>query len=290
MSSKTNENLDYAKYVINNKNSLSQKIYKITDDEKNKFTILELQQRCRMMGTLIHPESKNNKNDFENQEIYKEAFGIALSAAHRMFSEIVLPFTEKEKTGSAISTENKEKGEDLIIKMFHEKVDKNQQSKKSKKKNDFYLDDYFTKSLSLRMQFMSKIIKFEKSDQQPFVYEDFDLEIQHKELQATSIFLYDHVNLLQAPYQNEDNNPSLKINAYSTVMYHSDLWRFGKDRWLNDTNIFGATRLFQNQFPASDKINIFEPQFYTLAASTDYNRLSSIFFIQKWRNVIKRAP
>ena len=111
-----------------------------------------------------------------------------------MFSEIVLPFTEKEKTGSAISTENKEKGEDLIIKMFHEKVDKNQQSKKSKKKNDFYLDDYFTKSLSLRMQFMSKIIKFEKSDQQPFVYEDFDLEIQHKELQATSIFIYDRIN------------------------------------------------------------------------------------------------
>ena len=73
-------------------------------------------------------------------------------------------------------------------------------------------------------------------------------------------------------------------------MYHSDLWRLGKERWLNDTNIFGATRLFQEQFPNSEKIKIFEPQFYTLAASTDYNRLSSIFFIQKWRNAIKRAP
>ena len=52
-----NINLEYARYVIDNKDSTSHKIYKITDDEKNNFTILELQQRCRMMGTLIHPES-----------------------------------------------------------------------------------------------------------------------------------------------------------------------------------------------------------------------------------------
>ena len=282
MSSKTNQNLDYAQYLINNKDSSPHKICKIDDDDKETLTILQLQQKCKAMGTLIHPESKKNKNDLENQEIYKEAFGIALSAAHRMFAEIVPPYTEKEKNRSAISTENNENGEELIIKMFHEKVDENQQSKKSKTHNDVYIDEYFTKSLSLKMQFKSKIIKFENSDQQPaFVYEDFDLEIQHKELQATSIFLYDHVNLLQAPYQNEDNNPSLKINNYSTLMYHSDLWRLGKERWLNDNNIFGASQLFQKQFPNSEKIKIFEPQFYTLAEPTDYNRLSSIFFSYK---------
>ena len=280
LSSKTNHNLDYAKYVIKNKDSSPHKIYKIEGDDKT-LPILQLQHKCKEMGTLIHPQSKNNKHDVENQEIYKEAFHIALSAAQRMFAEKVSLRTEEEENGSVISAENNENGEELIIKMFHDKVDQSQQLEKSKTNKDSIVDEYFTKSLSLKMQFLSRIIKFENTDQQPFVYEDFDLKIHHKKLQATSIFLYDHVNLLQAPYQNEENNPSLKIDDYSTVMYHSDLWRLGKERWLNDNNIFGASRLFQKQFPDSEKIKIFEPQFYTLAKSTDYKRLSSIFFHTK---------
>ena len=68
----------------------------------------------------------------------------------------------------------------MIIRIFHEKVDENQQSKKSKTNNDVYIDNYFTKSLSLKMQFMSQIRKFENSDLQPFAYEESDWKYDTK--------------------------------------------------------------------------------------------------------------
>ena len=209
-----------------------------------------------MMGTLIHPESNTNKEDKKNTGIYRQAHSIALSAAQRMLSEKFKDSTEIDKDEIEVTTEIVEDKEKSILTVLHATYGDNQQAKQSKEKND--------------------------QSKKPFEYENFDLKIQHKELHATSIFLYDWINLLQTPFQGDDD-PTLNLNN-ETSMLHSDLWRFGKDRWLNDSNIFGATRLFQNQFPTSNKIKIFEPQFYTLAATTDYNRLSSIFFHTKMRN------
>ena len=268
--------------MIDNKDSTSHRIYKITDDEKNKFTILQLQQRCRMMGTLIHPESNTNKKDKKNTDIHRQAHYIALLAAQRMFSEKFKDSTEIDKDEIEVTTEIVEDKEKSILTVLHATYGDNQQAKQSKEKNDQINDSYFHDLLSVKMKFLSKMIQFQNQSKKPFEYENFDLKIQHKELHATSIFLYDWINLLQTPFQGDDD-PTLNLNN-ETSMLHSDLWRFGKDRWLNDSNIFGATRLFQNQFPTSDKIKIFEPQFYTLAATTDYNRLSSIFFHTKMRN------
>ena len=277
-------NLNYALYVIAEANSSADKILKI---ELENLSIVELTEKCKEKGLLLHPKSEANKVDKSKNKTYERAFDIARNAAVQLIAQkLKASFTEIDEQEGEISKETVEKTEELIIKKCFGSVVSNQQAIPAAKKEEgtAFLDTYIAENLQSKMKLLSNALKFEKIKKKPFEYdEDFNLEIHHtKELQDDSTFLYDYAKSEKFDFKVH-SNPRIKLNHDINIeIYYEDLLKLGEGKWLNDSLINGVARVFQQQIPETAKIKIFETTFYTLAEITDYNRLSTIFFNTKY--------
>ena len=77
-------NLAYARYLIAEKDSSAYKIFKISEQEN--LSIMQLTEKCKDVGLMVHPKSNANKKDKENENAYRLAFDIARAAAVKLFA------------------------------------------------------------------------------------------------------------------------------------------------------------------------------------------------------------
>ena len=79
------KNLAYARYLIAEKESTAYEMFKIL--EQDNLSITQLTEKCKDVGLMVNPNSKENKEDQENENTYRQAFEIARNAAVKLFAE-----------------------------------------------------------------------------------------------------------------------------------------------------------------------------------------------------------